>query len=203
MHVGHLRSTIIGEATCRILEYNGYDVDRVNHVGDWGTQFGMLIQYLKVEFPDFTTNQPNITDLTTFYKAAKAKFDEDVVFKKISQANVVLLQGGDKECRKIWQILCDISRKEFEKVYKRLNVTVEECGESFYNSKIPPVIELLKNMGLVVSDGGAKCIFVPGGNFAIPLMVQKSDGGFGYDSTDMAALSYRIREVSKRSEQAL
>lgn len=196
MHVGHLRSTIIGETTCRILEYNGDEVVRQNHVGDWGTQFGMLIQYLKEEFPNFTTDQPNITDLTTFYKNAKARFDEDEDFKKVSQQNVVKLQGGDEECRGIWQILCDISRKEFEKVYKRLDVDVKECGESFYNSRIPPVIKALEKIGLVVRDGGAKCIFVPGSAaFTIPLMVQKSDGGYGYDSTDMAALDYRINEL--------
>lgn len=135
MHVGHLRSTIIGEAVCRILEYTGSDVKRVNHVGDWGTQFGMLIQYLKEEYPDFHNDIPNITDLTGFYKNAKSRFDESPEFKKISQLNVVRLQGGDKECREIWQVLCDVSRKEFEKVYKRLDITVEECGESFYNDR--------------------------------------------------------------------
>ena len=93
----------------------------------------------------------------------------------------------------IWQLLCDISRAEFEKVYKRLGVTVKECGESFYNAMIPGVIEELTSLHLVVSDGGAKCIFVP--HYRIPLMVQKSDGGFGYDSTDMAAISYRLREL--------
>jgi arginyl-tRNA synthetase len=197
MHVGHLRSTIIGEAVCRILEYTGKSVKRVNHVGDWGTQFGMLIQYLKEEYPDFHQDVPNITDLTAFYKNAKSRFDESAEFKKISQLNVVELQAGDEECRKIWQVLCDVSRKEFEKVYDRLDITVEECGESFYNDKIPPVIEEFMSRGMIsVEEGGAKCVFVP--NFKIPLMLQKSDGGYGYDSTDMAAIKYRLHDLKAR-----
>jgi len=194
MHVGHLRSTIIGEAVCRILEFVGFKVERINHVGDWGTQFGMLIQYLKEEFPDFANNMPNITDLTAFYKAAKERFDEDADFKKTAQLNVVKLQSGDEECMEIWKLLCDVSRREFKKVYDRLDVTVEEFGESFYNDKIPPVIEEFKKAGLLsIEEGGAKCVFVE--NYKVPLMLQKSDGGFGYDSTDMAALKYRLHTV--------
>jgi hypothetical protein len=205
MHVGHLRSTIIGEAVCRILEYTGSNVLRVNHVGDWGTQFGMLIQYLKEEYPDFAAasgggsdgndaNMPNITDLTLFYKNAKSRFDESPEFKKISQLNVVKLQAGDPECQRIWQVLCDISRREFEKVYNRLDITVEECGESFYNDKIPAVIDEFVDRGMIsVEEGGAKCVFVP--KFKVPLMLQKSDGGYGYDSTDMAAIKFRLHTL--------
>jgi arginyl-tRNA synthetase len=194
MHVGHLRSTIIGESVCRILEFVGCKVERVNHVGDWGTQFGMLIQYLKEEYPDFADNTPNITDLTGFYKNAKAKFDEDADFKKASQLNVGKLQSGDEEYMKIWKLLCDVSRMEFQKVYDRLNVTVYEYGESFYNAMIPPVIEEFEKAGkLSIEEGGAKCVWVD--KFQIPLMLQKSDGGFGYDSTDMAALKYRLHTV--------
>lgn len=194
MHVGHLRSTIIGEAVCRILEFVGYNVERINHVGDWGTQFGMLIQYLKEEYPDFSSSMPNITDLTAFYKAAKQRFDDDADFKKTAQLNVVKLQSGDEECMEIWRLLCDVSRKEFQKVYDRLDVTVRECGESFYNDKIPPVIDEFNEAGLLrVEEGGAKCVFVE--NYKIPLMLQKSDGGYGYDSTDMAALKYRLHTV--------
>ena len=197
MHVGHLRSTIIGESVCRILEYTGSNVKRVNHVGDWGTQFGMLIQYLKEEYPNFHGDIPNITDLTAFYKNAKSRFDESPEFKKISQLNVVKLQAGDEECRKIWQVLCDVSRKEFEKVYNRLDITVEECGESFYNDKIAPVIdEFIERDMCSVEDGGAKCVFVP--KYKIPLMLQKSDGGYGYDSTDMAAIKYRLKELNAK-----
>ncbi|KAG7374686.1 arginyl-tRNA synthetase [Nitzschia inconspicua] len=194
MHVGHLRSTIIGESVCRILEFTGCKVERVNHVGDWGTQFGMLIQYLKEEYPDFADNTPNITDLTAFYKNAKAKFDEDADFKKASQLNVGKLQSGDEEYMAIWKLLCDVSRMEFQKVYDRLDVTVYEYGESFYNAMIPPVIEEFEKAGkLSIEEGGAKCVWVE--KFPIPLMLQKSDGGFGYDSTDMAALKYRLHTV--------
>jgi arginyl-tRNA synthetase len=182
------------------LEFVGYNVKRVNHVGDWGTQFGMLITYLKEAYPNFGSGgdtDVDIGDLTAFYKKAKARFDEDADFKKTSQLNVVNLQAGDKECKAIWQALCDISRKEFEKVYKRLDITLEECGESFYNSKIPPVISEFDKAGMIsVEEGGAKCVFVP--NYTIPLMLQKSDGGFGYDSTDMAALKYRLHDLDAK-----
>mmetsp|Transcript_21660 Transcript_21660/g.32011 ORF Transcript_21660/g.32011 Transcript_21660/m.32011 type:complete len:759 (-) Transcript_21660:298-2574(-) len=198
MHVGHLRSTIIGESVCRILEFVGHKVHRVNHVGDWGTQFGMLIQYLKEEYPEFSKSMPNITDLTVFYKNAKQRFDDSPEFKKTSQLNVVKLQSGDEECHKIWTILCDVSRKEFQKVYDRLDVTVKECGESFYNSRIPGAIEEFEKAKLISDEeGGAKCVFV-GKPFAIPLMLQKSDGGYGYDSTDIAALKYRLHTLKAK-----
>lgn len=199
MHVGHLRSTILGEAICRILEHVGAKVYRVNHVGDWGTQFGMLIQYLEEEYPNFGMEEANdvganITDLTEFYKSAKKRFDESPEFKEASRINVVKLQSGDPECLAVWKILCDVSRKEFQKVYDRLDITVEECGESFYNDKIPSVIEEFEKAGLItIEEGGAKCVFVEG--FKVPLMLQKSDGGYGYDSTDMAALKYRLNEL--------
>jgi arginyl-tRNA synthetase len=194
MHVGHLRSTIIGESVCRLLEFVGHKVERVNHVGDWGTQFGMLIQYLQEEYPDFSENQPNITDLTGFYKCAKKRFDEDPEFKKTAQLNVGKLQSGNEDFLKMWKILCDISRKEFQKVYNRLDVTTHECGESFYNDKIPAVIEEFDKHGMVsIEEGGAKCVFVDG--FKVPLMLQKSDKGYGYDSTDMAALKYRLQTI--------
>ena len=198
MHVGHLRSTIIGESVCRILEFTGHTVERVNHVGDWGTQFGMLIQYLREEFPGISDGEDvNITDLTAFYKAAKARFDESPEFKEKSRLNVVDLQAHDPECIKIWQLLCDISRREFDKVYDRLDITVKECGESFYNDKIPPVIDEFESKGMLsVEEGGAKCIWVP--KYTIPLMVQKSDGGYGYDSTDMAALKYRLHTLGAK-----
>ena len=201
MHVGHLRSTIIGEAVCRILEFVGNKVHRVNHVGDWGTQFGMLIQYLKEEYPDVASNAntelPNITDLTEFYKNAKKRFDESPEFKKTSQLNVVDLQSGNEECLRIWKMLCDVSRREFDKVYKRLDVTTHEFGESFYNEKIPAAIDDFQRAGLLtVEEGGAKCVFLKDKKFKIPLMLQKSDGGYGYDSTDIAALKYRLFEVN-------
>jgi arginyl-tRNA synthetase len=164
---------------------------------------GMLIQYLREEYPNISSDDdsssPNITDLTLFYKNAKNRFDEDSTFKKQSQLNVVALQSGDVKCMKMWKLLCDISRKEFQKVYDRLSVSIDEYGESFYNSRIPKVIEEFTEKGLVkVEEGGAKCVFMEEGvvnNNNVPLMLQKSDGGFGYDSTDMAALKYRIQEL--------
>uniref|UniRef100_A0A6U2LX67 arginine--tRNA ligase n=1 Tax=Leptocylindrus danicus TaxID=163516 RepID=A0A6U2LX67_9STRA len=194
MHVGHLRSTIIGESVSRILEFTGHKTHRINHVGDWGTQFGMLIEYLKQNASSEDISGNSVGDLTEFYRNAKQCFDEDEAFKKRSQLNVVALQSGDEECTKIWQTLCDISRASFEKVYSRLNCTLTECGESFYNPMIPGVIEKFKEAKLVTDDpSGAKLCFVDG--HSAPLMLQKSDGGFGYDSTDMAALHYRIKTL--------
>jgi len=196
MHVGHLRSTIIGDSLCRMLEFLGHDVARVNHVGDWGTQFGMLIKYLKEEYPNFMQDPPNITDLTGFYKAAKARFDESPAFKERARVGVVELQAGDPESRAIWKLLCDISRAEFQKVYDRLDVRLEEYGESFYNDRIPAVIEELKAENLLEEDGGAMIMWC-GGKHQIPLMVRKSDGGYGYDSTDLAAIRYRLKDLSR------
>jgi arginyl-tRNA synthetase len=192
MHVGHLRSTIIGDSVCRILEYCGHEVHRTNHVGDWGTQFGMLITYLLEAYPDILTNPPNISDLTAIYKASKKRFDEDEAFKETSRLNVVKLQGGDAECRKIWNLLCDISRLEFQKVYDLLDVRLEEVGESFYNPMIPGVIDVLEKRKLAYDEDGMLIIKLP--HFTIPLIVRKSDGGYGYDSTDMAAVHHRLFE---------
>ena len=192
MHVGHLRSTIIGDSVCRILEYCGHEVLRINHVGDWGTQFGMLITYLLEAYPDILTNPPNISDLTAIYKASKKRFDDDEKFKETSRLNVVRLQSGDKECHKIWNLLCDISRKEFQNVYDLLGVTLEEVGESFYNPLIPGVITKLEKSKLTEEDDGMLIVKLK--HFSIPLIVRKSDGGYGYDSTDMAAVHYRLME---------
>ena len=160
MHVGHLRSTIIGDTIARMLEYCQVEVLRRNHVGDWGTQFGMLIEYLFDLFPEWETiDEQAIGDLQTFYKAAKLRFDEDAEFKVRAQKAVVALQGGDPKYRKAWAVICHISRQEFAKVYGRLNVEVEERGESFYNPYIKPVVAMLEDKGLVTESQGARCIF--------------------------------------------
>uniref|UniRef100_A0A7S3NN71 arginine--tRNA ligase n=1 Tax=Aureoumbra lagunensis TaxID=44058 RepID=A0A7S3NN71_9STRA len=195
MHVGHLRSTIIGDTISRVLEFCGHDVLRVNHVGDWGTQFGMLIKHLAEQYPDFERNPPDLTDLTAFYKAAKARFDQDATFADDARATVVKLQAGDDQCRRVWQLLCDISRKEFDKVYARLDIQLEEFGESFYNAMIPNAIQLLENSALVSYDQGAAIVHLEGHSY--PLIVRKKDGGFGYDSTDMAALHYRLFDLER------
>lgn len=191
MHVGHLRSTIIGESTCRILEFCGHEVHRLNHVGDWGTQFGMLIEYMKEAYPNFQKETPQVGDLQEFYKASKKRFDDDEQFKKRAQLNVVDLQSGGEFARSAWQKICDVSRLSFNQIYARLGITLEERGESFYNSLIPPLVEELKARKICVESDGAQCIFTPGVS-DIPLMAVKSDGGYGYDSTDLAAVYHRL-----------
>lgn len=140
MHVGHLRSTIMGESISRILEFQGNEVVRVNHLGDWGTQFGMLILHMQQTYPDYLTRSPSVTDLSTFYKEAKKRFDEDSEFKKAAQLKVVELQSGNEQAKKAWQILCDISMEYFNRIYQRLDITNTAYGESYYNQFIPRVI---------------------------------------------------------------
>jgi arginyl-tRNA synthetase len=195
MHVGHLRSTIIGDCVCRLLEFCNFDVLRVNHVGDWGTQFGMLITYLQEEYPDILTNPPNISDLTKIYKNSKKRFDDDAAFKELSRNNVVKLQAHDPACTAIWQLLCKISRKEFQVVYDALDVKLTEVGESFYNPFIPSTIAELETLKMVEVDQGMLCVKLP--HFTIPLIIRKSDGGYGYDTTDMAAIRYRVRDLDR------
>ncbi|KAK9102283.1 hypothetical protein Sjap_019537 [Stephania japonica] len=193
MHVGHLRSTIIGDTLARMLEFSNVEVLRRNHVGDWGTQFGMLIEFLFEEFPNWEdAGGQAVGDLQAFYKASKQRFDADPVFKERAQQAVVRLQGGEEKYRAAWAQICDISRQEFHQVYKRLGVRLEEKGESFYNPYIPGVLEALSNQGLIEESEGARVIFIEGKN--IPLIVVKSDGGYNYASTDLAALWYRLNE---------
>lgn len=195
MHVGHLRSTIIGDSLCRMLEFCGHDVHRINHVGDWGTQFGMLISYLQEAYPDILVTPPNITDLTKIYKSAKERFDLDEDFKTRSRNNVVKLQGGDADCAAIWNLLCDISRREFQHVYDALDVTLTEVGESYYNGMIPAVLDELTALGLTETEDKLLLSRLP--HFDIPLILRKSDGGYGYDSTDMAAINYRLKALDR------
>ncbi|KAG6588006.1 arginine--tRNA ligase, cytoplasmic-like isoform X1 [Cucurbita moschata] len=193
MHVGHLRSTIIGDTLARMLEFSNVDVLRRNHVGDWGTQFGMLIEFLFERFPNWEeVTETAIGDLQTFYKASKQRFDSDPAFKERAQQAVVLLQGGEAKYRKAWAQICEISRNEFNRVYERLGVELEEKGESFYNPYIPNAIKELTDKGLVEESQGARVIFLDGIN--IPLIVVKSDGGFNYASTDLTAIWYRLNE---------
>ncbi len=199
MHVGHLRSTIIGDAIARILEFRGYDVLRLNHVGDWGTQFGMLITYLKEAYPSALVESDalDLGDLVNFYRKAKVRFDEDEDFKKVSQQAVVTLQSGDPESLKAWQLLCEQSRREFQIIYQLLDIKLTERGESFYNPFLPEVVSYLDSVGLLQEDQGAQCVFLEGftnkdGN-PLPLIIQKSDGGYNYATTDLAALKYRTQ----------
>jgi arginyl-tRNA synthetase len=200
MHVGHLRSTIIGDCLARLFEFLEYDVLRLNHVGDWGTQFGMLISYMKEEAPEALKGEieTDSTQLVGWYKASKKRFDEDADFKKRAQNEVVALQRGDAEALKAWKMICRISEKSYQEIYDLLDVTLIERGESFYNPLLPSLIKDLEDKGLIQLSGGAKCIFLDGfqnrEGEPLPLMVQKSDGGFNYDATDMAAIRQRIEE---------
>lgn len=200
MHVGHLRSSIIGDCLARLFEFLGYDVLRLNHIGDWGTAFGMLIAYMKQQAPQVISGDQttDLTHLASWYKAAKQHFDADPEFKKRSQLEVVALQGGDKDALKIWSIICDISRKAYQEIYDLLDIKITERGESFYNPMLADTVADLEAKGLVTLSNGAKCIFLEGfqnrEGDSLPLMVQKSDGGYNYDTTDMAAIRHRLQQ---------
>lgn len=198
MHVGHLRSTIIGDCLARTFEFLGHEVVRINHVGDWGTSFGMLIAYLKQDAKETLKHikEAQLGDLVSCYKRAKQRFDEDPAFKKESQLEVVKLQSGEAEAVSIWEAICDVSRKAFQEIYDLLGISLIERGESFYNPQLPEVVSDLEKKGLVTLSEGAKCIFFEGflnrDGEPLPLMIQKSDGGYNYDTTDMAAIRHRI-----------
>ncbi len=200
MHVGHLRSTIIGDCLARTLEFLGYEVLRLNHVGDWGTQFGMLITYLKEVYPDALTQADalDIGDLVDFYKQAKKRFDEDKNFQETAREAVVKLQSGEEKSLKAWRLLCEQSRREFQVIYDRLDVNLTERGESFYNPFLEDVVKDLDQQGILEKNQGAQCVFLEGftnkSGDPLPLIVQKSDGGYNYATTDLAALRYRIKE---------
>ena len=198
MHVGHLRSTIIGDSLARVLEFRGHRVLRLNHVGDWGTQFGMLITHLKQVAPEAlnTADAVDLGDLVAFYREAKKRFDDDEVFQTTSREEVVKLQGGDPVSLKAWGLLCDQSRREFQTIYDRLDIRLSERGESFYNPYLEGVVADLDAAGLLVVDDGARCVFLEGvsgkDGKPLPVIVQKSDGGFNYATTDLAAIRYRF-----------
>lgn len=168
MHVGHLRSTILGDCLCRIFELYKNDVKRVNHLGDWGTQFGMLLNYLEETYPNWEEVKPDISDIDLFYKAAKRRFDESPEFKEQSRLKVVDLQSGEEKAVKIWQYIFKVSRDYLQIIYDRLNIQLEDFGESFYNPMLPGVLQELKDMNLCVESEGAWVVNIPGKT--IPLM---------------------------------
>jgi len=193
MHVGHLRSTIIGDSVSRLMEYLGHDVLRINHLGDWGTQFGMLIAHLEDRFPNFAKVSPPISDLQAFYKESKTRFDEEEEFKQRAYNRVVRLQSGDAVCIKAWQLICDVSRKEFQEIYNSLDVKIIERGESFYQSRMESLIKSLNATGFLEEDEGRKIMW--GDDFKeFPLTIEKTGGGFTYDTSDMATIKQRIEE---------
>ena len=203
MHVGHLRRTIIGDAIARLLELEGDRVIRQNHVGDWGTPFGMLIEHLLDERA--TGHEAGVRELVAFYQSARAKFDVDPPFAERARRRVVLLQGGDAETRALWQRLIDVSVAHFSEVYERLGVTLrpeDVAGESRYNADLPDVVAELRRAGLARESERALCVFPPGFTTRegepLPLIVRKQDGGFTYATTDLAALRYRVRTLGAR-----
>lgn len=201
MHVGHLRSTIIGDAVVRTLEFLGNHVIRANHVGDWGTQFGMLIAYLE-KMENEHASEMELSDLEAFYRAAKKHYDEDPVFAEKARNYVVKLQSGDKYCRTMWQKLVKITMQQNQHNYDRLNVTLTDkdvMGESLYNPMLPGIVEDLKKQGLAVEDDGALVVYLDEfknkDGDPMGVIVQKKDGGFLYTTTDIAAAKYRYETL--------
>ncbi|GAA3753855.1 arginine--tRNA ligase [Plantactinospora mayteni] len=202
MHVGHLRSTIIGDATARLLEWLGHRVVRANHLGDWGTPFGMLIAHLADLGESTAASKLSIGDLDSFYKGARAKFDADEAFRRRARERVVALQGGDEPTLRLWRLLVAESESYFLAVYDRLDVLLTRAdfvGESHYNDMLGPVTDELDRLGLLVESGDAACAFPAGfpgrDGEPVPLIVRKRDGGYGYAATDLAALRYRTGEL--------
>lgn len=200
MHVGHLRSTIIGDTLSNVLDFAGHEVVRLNHIGDWGTQFGMLVEHLRTEYPAAlskeTSSDVDLGDLVLLYKAAKKRFDDDDDFKVRSREGVVKLQAGDPEALAAWESLCAASRVEYDKIYNALNIEgLEERGESFYNPYLNGIVEYLEEKGLAVESEGATAVFLDGyqnrDGTPLPMLVRKSDGGFNYATTDLAAIRHR------------
>jgi arginyl-tRNA synthetase len=201
MHVGHLRSTIIGDALARLLEFQGHKVIRQNHVGDWGTQFGMLIAELE-ENQANANGEMILKDLEVFYQQAKKHFDDDAAFADKARSYVVRLQSGDAEMLKLWQQFKDISLKHSTEIYEQLNVTLTDehvRGESFYNHDLAPLVKELQDQGLASESEGAQVVFLQeladkDGNPS-PVIIQKQGGGFLYATTDLAALRYRVKTL--------
>lgn len=197
MHVGHLRSTIIGDSICRLFEQQGHNVLRINHIGDFGLQFGMLIQYIFDNYPNFENDNINITDLQTFYAESKKCFDNSSEFKKKAYEKVVSLQSNSNNDNKVinaWNFIKDVSRKAYNDLYTRLDITLDEVGESFYQPMIPNLIEELKSKKLLELEDGRQIIRVK--SVKVPLTIVKSDGGYTYDTTDLAAIRYRLVDLN-------
>ncbi len=215
MHVGHLRSAVIGAAMVEILEFTGETVVRRHHIGDWGTQFGMLIQYLiehpheldhKAEDGAEVSGEEAMSNLNRLYKASRALFDSDEEFKTRARARVVDLQAGDEETLALWQRFVDESKIYFYSVFDKLDMDIRDgdvVGESGYNDMLTETCRILEESGVAVRSEGALCVFFddvkgPDGN-PTPLIVQKSDGGFGYAATDLSAIRDRVRNLKATS----
>jgi arginyl-tRNA synthetase len=202
MHVGHLRTTLIGDALVRMLDFLGHRVIRENHIGDWGTPFGMLIEHLVDLGEEQAAEHLSLGDLDGFYKEARAAFDASEEFQARARRRVVLLQGGDPETRRLWGLLVELSTKHFNTVYEMLGVHLTDddlAGESIYQPLMPDVIERLRSAGLLVESDGADVVFPPGftnrDGDPLPLIVQKGAGGFNYATSDLACVIDRVERL--------
>ena len=202
MHVGHLRSTVIGDSIVRMLEFKGHKAIRENHVGDWGTPFGMLIEHLLDLGEDQAANELGVGDLDSFYKQARAKFVSDDEFANRSRSRVVLLQGGDSETLRLWRVLVDESMRYFNEVYSMLGVLLTDediRGESSYRDLLPEVVDRLKDAGILEESEGADVVF-PGGwvnreGDPLPMIIRKADGGYNYSTSDLACIIDRVERM--------
>jgi arginyl-tRNA synthetase len=202
MHVGHLRTTVVGDALARTLEHLGHDVVRQNHIGDWGTPFGMLIEHLLEVGEDSAEARLVETDPNAFYQAARQRYDGDEAFAARARARVVALQGGDEATLAVWHRLVGLSRLYFNRIYTALDVTLTDddlAGESTYDADLAAVCDELVEAGLAVESDGALCVFLDGftgrEGKPVPLIVRKSDGGYGYATTDLATVRHRVRTL--------
>ena len=202
MHVGHLRSTVIGDALARVFRFAGDRVIARNHVGDWGTPFGMLIEHLVDVGEDEAVASLSMGDLNAFYQSARATFDADPSFRERSRERVVALQSGDPETRRLWRVLRDQSVEYFAEVYRKLDVTLtpdDAVGESSYNDALDTVVADLASARLLEESGGAWCVFPSGftnrDGEPLPLIIKKRDDGYGYAATDLAALRDRVANL--------
>jgi arginyl-tRNA synthetase len=202
MHIGHLRTTVIGDALVRMLEFVGHTVIRENHVGDWGTPFGMLIEHLLDIGETDAAAGLSVGDLDGFYKQARAKFDDSEAFQVRARNRVVLLQSGDPETLRLWKLLVDLSMQYFNILYRKIGVLLTDddlAGESMYNDLLPEVVERLRTAGLLQHSDGADVVFPPGytnrDGDPLPLIVQKRGGGFNYGTSDLACVLDRVERV--------
>lgn len=202
MHVGHLRSTIIGDAVARTLSLQGHKVIPQNHVGDWGTQFGMLLAHMEDSLQESSSDELALSDLETFYKAAKKRFDDEDGFADRARSLVVKLQSGDAYCKSLWQKFIDTSLAHCQEVYDRLGVQLTRAdvmAESSYNDDLAKVVVDLREQGLLEENQGAQCVFLEEfkgkEDEPLPIIVQKKDGGYLYATTDLAAVRYRTKTL--------
>lgn len=203
MHVGHLRTTVVGDALARTLEHLGHRVIRQNHIGDWGTPFGMLIEHLLDVGEDSPEAAALTSDPNAFYRAARSAFDADPAFAERSRNRVVALQAGDPDTLRLWRELVELSKAYFTRVYSMLDVTLTDddlAGESSYNDELAGICDSLEEAGIAVVSDGALCVFLDGftgrDGAPVPLIVRKSDGGYGYATTDLATIRHRVRDLA-------